>query len=69
MMELKVLVGCNYPPDNTRAEPGDLIEVDAKVGAALVAAGAGEPTEAPKAKRSTTKTTKSTSKAQKGTEA
>ena len=68
MMNLKVLVGCNYPPNDTRAEPGDLIEVDAKVGAALIAVGAGEPTEVPEKRGSTTKTKKSASKPENGTE-
>jgi hypothetical protein len=68
MMNVKVLVGCNYPPNDTRAEPGDLIEVDAKVGAALIAAGAAEAAEKPKKKSATTKTNKSASTPQNVTE-
>lgn len=38
-----VLVGCNYPPDNTRAEAGDVIEVPGLVAAELLQLGAVEP--------------------------
>lgn len=30
-----VLVGCNYPPNNTRAEAGDVIELDDTTAKAL----------------------------------
>ncbi len=67
-MKVTVLVGCNYPPNDTRAEPGDLIEVDDKIGAALIAAHAGKLTEATKAKKPTTNTPKSSLQAETGTE-
>lgn len=43
MPKFDVLVGCNYPPGDTRAEPGDVIDVPAKIGRALVDAGAAAP--------------------------
>jgi len=46
MPKFKVVVGCNYPPEDTRSEPGDVIEVDDKVGKALLSLGAVEPYKA-----------------------
>ena len=59
MPKVKVLVGCNYPPDDTRAEPGDVIDVDDKVAKALIRMDAAEPYKAPsgsKAKQSDSRT-------------
>ena len=68
MMKVKVTVGCNYPPADTRAEPGEVIEVEDKIGKALVAAGAGEPYHEPKTTKLTPNTSKSALQAEKGTE-
>lgn len=59
MPKFDVLVGCNFPPDDTRAEPGDVIDVSEKIGEALVAAGAAEPHKAVSGDggKKTTKTT------------
>ena len=40
----RVLVGCNFPPNDTRAEPGDVLsELPKPVAEELLAAGAIEP--------------------------
>lgn len=46
MTKVLVLVGCNYPPGNTRAEAGDVVDVDEKIAKALIRAGAAEPQKA-----------------------
>jgi len=40
MSKYKVLVGCNFPPNDTRAEAGDVIDVSDDVGKALARIGA-----------------------------
>ena len=46
MPKYDVTVGCNYPPDDTRAEPGDVIDVPEPIGKALIAAHAVKPHKA-----------------------
>lgn len=56
MTKYKVLLGCNFPPDDTRAEPGDVIDVPERIGEALVKAGAAEPVKPPKGESPATST-------------
>lgn len=41
--KLEVVLGCNYPPNDTRAEVGDIITVPDPVAKQLIAAGAAKP--------------------------
>jgi len=68
MPKYKVLVGCNFPPEETRAEPGDVIEVPEEVGKALVRMSAAKAHTGSKAPKPTTNTSKKPSQAQTGTE-
>lgn len=71
MTKVNVLVGCNYPPADTRAEPGDVIEVDDKIAKALIDAGAAEPHKASpgsKDKKSTDSTSQAPTEALTGEE-
>lgn len=40
MTKYKVLVGCNFPPKDTRAEVGEVIDVSEDIGKALARIGA-----------------------------
>lgn len=40
--EYTILLGCNYPPDDTRSEVGDVVTVPLTIGALLVGEGAAE---------------------------
>lgn len=51
MPKYDVLVGCNYPPGDTRAEPGDVIDVPEEIGRALVRADAAKLHKAPSGPR------------------
>lgn len=68
MPKYKVLVGCNYPPDDTRAEPGDVIDVPEEIGKALIRHSAAKPYKAPRSSKSTTTTSAQPSQAQTGKE-
>lgn len=71
MPKYDVLVGCNYPPEDTRAEPGDVIDVPEGIGKLLTEAGATRPQKAPTGdgkKKSTNGTTKGSPKASTGKE-
>lgn len=43
MVKYLVQVGCNYPPDNTRAEPGDVVELPRAIARGLLQLGAVVP--------------------------
>lgn len=66
-VKLTVLVGCNYPPDDTRAEAGDVIEVDDKIAKELLAMDAAEPYKAPKDVKPTSTPTSAPLQAETGT--
>lgn len=64
-----VLLGCNYPPDDTRSEPGDVIDVPEAIGDLLVKADAArphKPASGPGGKSSTDTTPKDSTKAPDG---
>jgi hypothetical protein len=68
-MKVKVLIGCNYPPDDTRAEPGDVIDVPDETAKNLIRHDAVEPhkaTKESKASKSKDSTDQQTSDASQG---
>lgn len=50
MAHYKALVGMNLPPDDARYEPGDVVDMDDKLGAQWTEEGLVEPVGAPKPK-------------------